>query len=211
MNSDQFIQCFRYILTNSGIPPSSTFARWSLLAYPFWSDTAKQQVGFKVMAYRGVNSRYERVMKSILAHGLNCFVSGLATGATGLGSVAGGLNDISGKFGKLTKTPKFDVGAVQLATALEDPNASEQTIANAILASGKLLMYVIARVDKVPGGYRIRLRICRDFRGGVSMQDADWSSARIAQFHEMGDIREFTAWANGIVFDGRRPIGNYLR
>jgi hypothetical protein len=150
-------------------------------------------------------------MKSILAHGLNCFVSGLATGATGLGSVAGGLNDISGKFGKLTKTPKFDVGAVQLATALEDPNASEQTIANAILASGKLLMYVIARVDKVQGGYRIRLRVCRDFRGGVSMQDADWSSARIAQFHEMGDIREFTAWVNGIVFDGRRPIGNYLR
>ena len=209
MDVEELIKCLKYIFVNCGVQKSSALSRWSLFAFPFWADIENKQVGFKVMAYRGVDSSLDRTMKALLAHGLNCFVSSVAAGASGLGSLAGGLNDISGKYGKLHGMGGVDVGGIQLSAALADSSSSENTMANAILASGKLLMYAIVRVDKVAGGHRIRLRICRDYRGNVDAKDADWSAAHIAQFHEMGDIREFTAWVNGIVFQGQSPIGNY--
>lgn len=201
MGSDELIKVLKFIFRANGVKKSSIFARWSVFACPFWGDSTGRKVGFKVMAYRGVDSSKTRVAKMVANHALNCFVSGVGAGATGLGAVGSGVSTAGGKWGGLKDAFNVDIGAVQLSTVLEGSNDPNK-IANAIIASGKMLLFGIVRVDKSPQGWTLYFRADTRPNGYT-----EWGVNNISHIED--NSTRYNVYPNGLVMQNARIIGNY--
>ncbi|MGK0361390.1 MAG: hypothetical protein ACI9U2_003708 [Bradymonadia bacterium] len=200
MTPDELMRLFKFIYKAKGIK-NSVFARWSVFACPFWQNAQGTQVGFKLLAYRGVDSSKMRVAKMACAHLVNCGVSALGAGATGLGAVGSGVGTVSGKFGGIKPAFGVDIGAIQLATVIEGHPTPNDMI-SAIINSGKLLQYAVVRVDKSSCGHTIYFRC--DVRPNSY---TEWGINNIGSLQDSST--RFSVFKNGIVFQGTTALGNY--
>lgn len=202
MDGKELAKVLKFVFVASGVPKSSFFARWSVFAYPFWQSPGKQQVGFKVMAYRGTSSSNERIAKMCLDHGLTCLTAGLGVGTSGLGSIGSGLETAGGKFGGLKSAFGVDIGAVQLTTVLESKSSSPLDVSNAIINSGRTLLYAIVRVDQSGSGYTLHFR--HDNRPNSY---TEWGVTHIDRLEDSSVM--YSVYPTGLVLRGAKIVGNY--
>lgn len=207
MRGEDLEKVFQFLFRAAGAKKSSIFARWSVFAIPISGANGPGWTGFKVMAYRGVDSMTTRYTKMALNHALSCLTAGVASGASGLGGLGDGLSGLK-KYGDLKDAFNVDVGAIQLASVLKSKKPRD--IENAIICSGKLLMTAVVRIDKASGGgCHIR---CRFVQPGDSSV-LDWTLRNIGKFKQFDGtwLRKYTVWPNGIVLDNKqkKALGNW--
>lgn len=206
MTTKQLIKLFKFICKLNGIKSSGFyFGRWSVFAYPIWSNAERGQVAFKVYAYLGVDSTKVRYAKMACAHAVTCLTAGVASGATGLGSVGAGLGDISGKYGGLSEAFNVDIGAVQLSHVLKHHKRPEQ-VGAAIINSGKMLHRAIIRVDAKSFGWQVY------YRNATDAWVSDFYTQNASKMDDSGISidRRYAVFPGGNVISNRGQGGNYI-
>lgn len=200
MDADQLVEALKFIGHAGGLKKSSFFFRWSIFAYPFWQKGNK--TGFYVYFYKGVDSHAVRATKMVFNHALTCTTAGLGVGTSGLGALGSNISSV-GKFGGIKNAFGVDIGAVQLATVLGSGKSSPKQIASAIIASGKLLMYAVVRVDKISSG-----RVMIYFRGANRPNSyTEWGVSHIESLEDSSTM--FSVHPNGLTMRNSTIIGNW--
>lgn len=163
MDADAFARLFRLICRGYGLPSgrfTGLINGWSVFPYQFYENAIS--VGVKIMAYRDIAGTRKRAAQMGWNHLVNCVVSGMGAPTSGLGAVGSGAVTFAGKFGGLSPAFGVNMGGVGasevMRAARHEPNpqlrAAHKT--SAILGSNHLLMFGLARIDRLQAiGYDV--------------------------------------------------------